>query len=85
MFMVCVGLVFGSKNVQFHIICSFRHSINISTAEDDSHSDSLRNGVMKPKNNAEFLTALSYHSTGKNSRATHLKFVCPRMSHYECY
>ena len=23
MFMVCVGLVFGSKNVQFHIICSF--------------------------------------------------------------
>ena len=25
------------------------------------------------------------HSIGMNSRATHLKFVCPRMSHYACY
>ena len=25
------------------------------------------------------------HSIGMNSRATHLKFACPRMSYYACY
>ena len=52
MFMVCVGLVFGSKNNRFHIIYSFYHSI-ISTTEVDLHSDksdSLRIGIVKPKN-----------------------------------
>ena len=50
MFMICIGLVFGSKNVQFHIICSFQHSININTTEIDPHPDSLHNGIVKPKN-----------------------------------
>ena len=54
MFMVCVGLVFGSKNMLFHIIRSFYHSIRINTTEIDPHSDksdSLHNGIVKPKNN----------------------------------
>ena len=53
MFMVCVGLVFGSKNMRFHIICSFYYSISINTIEVDPHSnkfDSLHNGIVKPKN-----------------------------------
>ena len=53
MFMVCVGLVFGSKNMQFHIICSFYNSISINTTEVDPYSDksdSLHNGIVKPKN-----------------------------------
>ena len=28
MFMVCVGLVFGNKNVQFHIICQGQRKID---------------------------------------------------------
>ena len=42
--MACVGLVFGSKNVQFHMICLFYYSISINTTEVDPHSDSLHNG-----------------------------------------
>ena len=45
MFIVLVGLVFRTKNVQFHIICSFI----------DPHSDSLHNGIVKPKS-TYFLT-----------------------------
>ena len=37
--MVCVGLVFGRKNVQYHI--------SINTTEVDSHSDSLHYGNNK--------------------------------------
>ena len=44
------SLVFGSKNMQFHIICSFWYSISINTIEDDPHSDSLQNSRVKPKN-----------------------------------
>ena len=40
MFMLCVGLVFGSKNVQFHIICSPQNSIRVNTVEVDPHPDS---------------------------------------------
>ena len=49
MFMVCVGLVFGSKNVQFHIICSFYDSISINTTDVDPHSDSLHDGIVNLK------------------------------------
>ena len=52
--MVCVGLVFGSKNVQFHII--YGHSQvqhNINATEVDPHSDSMHNGTVKPKNRVE--------------------------------
>ena len=45
MFIVFVGLVFRTKNVQFHSICSFI----------DPHSDSLQNGIVKPKS-TNFLT-----------------------------
>ena len=51
MLMVCVALVFGSKSMQFHIICSFYYSMSINTSEVDPHSDSLHNGIVKPKNN----------------------------------
>ena len=44
MFMVCVGLMFGRKNMQFHIICSFYYSISINTTEVGA------NGIVKPKN-----------------------------------
>ena len=43
-------LVFGSKFVQFCIICSLQNSININTVEVDLYSDSLHNGAVKPKN-----------------------------------
>ena len=50
MLIVCVGLVFCSKSMQFHIICSFYNSMSINTSEVDPHSDSLHNGIVKPKN-----------------------------------
>ena len=49
--MVCVGLVFSSKNMQFHI------------TEIDPHSDSLHNGIVKSKNTnfpKVFLTPVIY-------------------------
>ena len=48
MFMVRVGLVFGSKNVQFH--CSLQYSISISTVKVDPHLNLLYKGVVKLKN-----------------------------------
>ena len=47
MFMVCVGLVLGSKNVQFHIICSYYYSISVNTTKVDPHSDFLHNGIVR--------------------------------------
>ena len=44
------GLVFGSKNVQFHIVCSLQYSVNINTVEPESHPDLLYNDLVKPKN-----------------------------------
>ena len=41
MLTVCVGLVFGSKDVEFHTICLLQCSININTVEVDLQSDSL--------------------------------------------
>ncbi len=55
MFTVCVGLVFGSKYVQFPIICSFQYSININTVEVDPHSNILHICIVKPKNNQRIL------------------------------
>ena len=46
--MVCVGLMFGNKNMQFHIICSLYYSISINASEVDPPSDSLHNGIVKP-------------------------------------
>ena len=37
-----IGLVFDSKNIQFHIICSFYYSISINSTEVDPHSNSLQ-------------------------------------------
>ena len=45
-----IGLVLDSKNIQFHIICSFYYSISINSTEVDPHSNSLHNGIVKPKN-----------------------------------
>ena len=45
-----IGLVLDSKNIQFHIICSFYYSISIHSTEVDPHSNSLYNGIVKPKN-----------------------------------
>ena len=50
MFTVCVDVVFGDNYVEFYIICSLQYSININTVEVDPHSDSLQNGIAKPKN-----------------------------------
>ena len=49
MFTVCVGHVFGSKYVQFRIVCLLQYSIKINTVEVDPHSDSLQNGAMNPR------------------------------------
>ena len=38
------------KYVQFPVICSLQHSININTVEVDPHSDLLHICIMKPKN-----------------------------------
>ena len=46
---MCVGLVFNSKNVQFHITCSFKYNISINATVVDPHSDSLQKSVVKPK------------------------------------
>ena len=48
--MLYIGLVLDSKNIQFHIICSFYYSISINSTEVDPHSNSLHNGIVKPKN-----------------------------------
>ena len=48
--MLYIGLVLDSKNIQFHIICSFCYSISINSTEVDPHSNSLHNGIVKPKN-----------------------------------
>ena len=45
-----IDLVLDSKNIQFHIICSFYYSISINSTEVDTHSNSLHNGIVKPKN-----------------------------------
>ena len=50
MYSVCVGLVFGSKYVQFPIICLLQSIIFINTAAVDLHSDSLQNGIVKVQN-----------------------------------
>ena len=47
MITVCIGLLFGSKYVQFCIIFSVLYSININTIEIDPHSDSLHNDIVK--------------------------------------
>ena len=49
-FMLYIGLVLDSKNIQFHIICSFYYSISINSTEVDPHSNSLHNGIVKPNN-----------------------------------
>lgn len=49
MFIVCIGLVFGSK-MQFHIICSLQYNRSINTTEVDPHQDLLHNSVVKRKN-----------------------------------
>ena len=53
MFIVCFSLVFGIKNVQFHIIFSLQHSIpqhsiSINILKVDPYPDSVHNGVVKP-------------------------------------
>ena len=76
MFMACDGLVFSSKNMQFHI------------TEIDPHSDSLHNGIVKSKNTnfpKLFLTpviygahwALDYGIAPVTYRA-HIKFTVTR-------
>ena len=50
MFIECVFFVFSSKYVQFYIIYSLQYSINSNTDEGDNRSDSLLNGIIKPKN-----------------------------------
>ena len=50
MFTVGVGLVFRSKYVQFPIIRSLQHSININTIKVNPHSDLLHICIMKLKN-----------------------------------
>ena len=42
--MLYIGLVLDSKNIQFHIICSFYYSISTNSTEVDRHSNSLHNG-----------------------------------------
>ena len=49
-FMLYIGLVLDSKNIQFHIICSFYYSISINSTVVDPLSNSLHNGIVKPKN-----------------------------------
>ena len=48
--MLYIGLVLVCKNIQFHIMCSFYYSISINSTEVDPHSNSLHNGIVKPKN-----------------------------------
>ena len=48
--MLYIDLVLDSKNIQFHIIWSFYYSISINSIEVDHHSNSLHNGIVKPKN-----------------------------------
>ena len=43
--MLCIDLVFGSKNMKFNIICSFLYSISINTTKVYPHSDSLHDGT----------------------------------------
>ena len=50
MFTVCVGFVFGSKYVQFRTICTLQCSIKVNTVEVNPDSNSLQNGIVKPKN-----------------------------------
>ena len=56
--MLYIGLVLDSKNVQFHIICSFYYSISINSTEVDPHSNSLHNGIVKPKNIVNMMKTL---------------------------
>ena len=48
--MLYIGLLLVCKNIQFHIICSFYYSISINSTVVDPHSNSLHNGIVKPKN-----------------------------------
>ena len=48
--MLYTGLVLDSKNIQFHISCSFYYSISINSTEVDPHLNSLHNGIVKLKN-----------------------------------
>ena len=50
MFTVCVGFVFGSKYMQFRIICSLQYTININTVDVDPHSHTQQINIVKPKN-----------------------------------
>ena len=38
------------KNVQFRIVGSLWYSVRINITEAEPHSDSLHNGIVKPKN-----------------------------------
>ena len=49
-YITLIGLVLVGKNIQFHIICSFYYSTSINSPEVDAHSNSLHNGIVKPKN-----------------------------------
>ena len=53
--MLHIGLVLDSKNIQFHIICSFYYSVSINSTEVDPHSNSLHNGIVKSKNIANMM------------------------------
>ncbi len=44
MFTVCVGLMFCSKCMQFLVICSLQHNININTVEVDPHTRCICSG-----------------------------------------
>ena len=50
LFVLCIGLVFGGKYMEFQFIFSLQYSIDINTFEVDPPSDSLHNAVVKPKN-----------------------------------
>ena len=40
---------------------------------------------LKSKLHVVYMAKNYHHSIGMNTRATHLKFVCQRMTHYACY
>ena len=66
MLMVCVELMIGGKNVQFHIIfSSSKVSVSIQPGLTPPPPDSLDNGIVKPKNRPfkatpEYLPTVKY-------------------------
>ena len=59
MFIVCVSLVFCSKNVNFISFTYFSTAKTlINTDEVDPRPDALRNGIVKPKNCINNLSGL---------------------------